>query len=171
MKKVLIYTTGGTIEKSYCEFDGSLSNRESLLKEKLLKKIRLPHTEIEVTEVLHKDSLAMRRADREFIWRRVESDLVLGHPILILHGTDTMVETATLFHETCPVPPVPIIFTGAMRPMGFEDTDATQNVIEALMASHLVQPGIYISFHGELFPLPNVKKDRDLGTFVRTKSE
>lgn len=168
MKKVLIYTTGGTIEKSYDEFDGSLSNRESLLKGKLLKKIRLPHTEIHVTELLYKDSLAMRNSDRELIWSEVEKDFELNLPMIVLHGTDTMVETAQLFFRKCPKPPVPIIFTGAMKPMGFEDSDATQNVIEALMAANIAEPGIYVSFHNALFPLPNVKKDRELGTFIST---
>jgi L-asparaginase len=32
VQKIIVLTTGGTIEKTYDEFDGSLSNRETLIK-------------------------------------------------------------------------------------------------------------------------------------------
>ena len=53
---------------------------------------------------------------------------------------------------------LPVVFTGAMKPMGFEDSDATQNVTEAIFATKFCLPGVYISFHGELFDLPKVRK-------------
>ncbi|MEZ4871431.1 MAG: hypothetical protein R2827_04125 [Bdellovibrionales bacterium] len=56
-QQVFVLTTGGTIEKSYCEDDGSIKNQESLLEEKLLKKLRHPHTEIKAVQIMAKDSL------------------------------------------------------------------------------------------------------------------
>ena len=35
-KKIIILTTGGTIEKCYSEYDGSLKNRQSRLKKKFI---------------------------------------------------------------------------------------------------------------------------------------
>ena len=51
--------------------------------------------------------------------------------------------------------------------MGFEDSDATQNVTEAILATKFCLPGVYISFHGELFDLPKVRKNKDKLTFER----
>ena len=52
-----------------------------------------------------------------------------------------------------------------MKPLGFEDSDALQNVTEALFAARLVKPGVYISFHNRLFTVPGVRKNKELGTF------
>lgn len=168
MKKqsVFVLTTGGTIEKSYDESDGSLENRQSLLKNLLLSRLRLPHTEVHLQEIMAKDSLFMTDQDREAICTKIQEVAKLLQPIVVLHGTDTMEETANYCYKHFSDPPVPVIFTGAMRPMGFEDSDARQNFTEALMVSQLTQPGIYISFHNCLFEAPNVTKSRELGTFI-----
>ncbi|TNF00611.1 MAG: asparaginase, partial [Deltaproteobacteria bacterium] len=48
---------------------------------------------------------------------------------------------------------------------GFDDSDARQNVTEALLASKILPAGIYISFHNRIFKVPNVRKNKKLGTF------
>jgi L-asparaginase len=58
-----------------------------------------------------------------------------------------------------------VILTGAMKPLGFDDSDAKQNVVEAIYAARLVSAGYYISFHGRLFKVPNVRKNKQRGTF------
>lgn len=163
--KILIITTGGTIEKTYNEFDGSLENRGTSIKNRILSKMRLPYTNIEVHPLLSKDSLYMTDEDRHLIMETLKVKIPLGHPILVLHGTDTMSLTAEFCYRHLPQPQVPIVFTGAMIPMGFEDSDAAQNVTEALLAAKLLKPGIYISFHNQIFALPNVRKNKELGTF------
>ncbi len=164
-QKVIILTTGGTIEKSYNEFDGSLKNRQSMLKNRLLSKLRLPHTEVELREIMAKDSLHMNDEDRETIWRAIHEEFKKHGPLLILHGTDTMEVTAQFCFDHCPEPPVAVVFTGAMKPMGFEDSDAAQNFTEALMVVQVLEPGFYISFHNRVFKVPNVKKNRRRRTF------
>lgn len=168
--QIQILTTGGTIEKSYNEKDGSLKNRNSMLRNRLLKKIRLPHTQILVEEIMAVDSLEMTAEDRQFILSRARDKIAEApsRPLIILHGTDTMVHTATLFHQVLTDIKAPVVFTGAMRPMGFEDSDATQNIVEALIGVQLLAPGVYLSFHNHIHPLPHVKKDKPLGTFVGT---
>jgi L-asparaginase len=165
IKKVTILTTGGTIEKSYNEFDGSLKNRQSLLKNRLLSKLRLPHTEVTLHEVMAKDSLLMTEEDRQIIWQNIEKEMSKNNPILVLHGTDTMEVTAEFCFNKCPQPPIAIVFTGAMKPMGFEDSDAAQNFTEALAVSHVLPPGFYISFHNQVFNVPNVSKNKKRRTF------
>lgn len=159
-------TTGGTIEKSYDEFDGSLANRESQIKERILKRLRLPYTKISVFSLMAKDSLHMTDYDRTMILKTIESHLPKKKPIVILHGTDTMAKTARLVHEKLKDKlESAIVFTGAMKPMGFEDSDASQNVTEALLSAKVMKPGVYISFHNRVFELPNVRKNKEKRTF------
>jgi L-asparaginase len=164
-QKVTILTTGGTIEKSYNEYDGSLENRQSRLKNRLLSRLRLPHTEVSLHEVMAKDSLHMTDEDRETIWQRIQGEFVKKEPLVVLHGTDTMEQTAEYCHNRCEQPPVAVVFTGAMKPMGFEDSDAPQNFIEALAACQLLPPGFYISFHNRVFQVPRATKNRRRRTF------
>jgi len=163
---ITLITTGGTIEKTYDEYDGSLSNRESIIREKILSCLRLPYTHIDFLSILAKDSLDLDDEDRDFLCQSVKQKAKLGHPIVVLHGTDTMEQSARLcFEKMGSKIKVPVIFTGAMKPFGFIDSDALQNITEALMASTLVAPGFYISFHGKLFTVPNVRKNREKRTF------
>jgi len=163
-RKIIFLTTGGTIEKTYDEGDGSLANRTSLIEPRILSKLRLPYTSWEVSSIMFKDSLDMTDVDREVIAKNIQDTQEKGHPIIVIHGTDTMAETAAFCHEKFS-PKVPVIFTGAMRPVGLEDTDAHQNVTEALVTSKLLKKGFYVAFHGEVFSVPNVRKNKKKGTF------
>lgn len=160
-----ILTTGGTIEKIYDEFEGSLQNRETIVKNKILQKLRLPYTEIIVKQIMSKDSLYMDDNDRDHILKAVKEHEQSGHPIVVLHGTDTMDKSAKHCLDHYPEISVPIVFTGAMKPLGFDDSDAAQNVIEAIFAARLLRPGYYVTFHGKLFHVPNCRKNKNLGTF------
>lgn len=162
---ILIITTGGTIEKTYDEFDGSLENRGTSIKNRILSKLRLPYTNIGVHPVLSKDSLYMDDSDRQLICETISADLKKGAPIVVLHGTDTMALSAEYCFERIKNPSVAVVFTGAMVPMGFDDTDATQNVTEALLAAKLLAPGFYISFHNQIFKVPHVQKNKEKRTF------
>ena len=102
----------------------------------------------------------MKKSGREFLVIFEKKQ-----PIVVLHGTDTMVQTAIYCYEHCSNPPVSVVFTGAMKPVGFEDSDATQNFIEALCLCQVVVPGFYISFHNQIFKVPHVKKNRRRRTF------
>lgn len=166
---ISVMTTGGTIEKTYDEFDGSLSNRESEIKHRLLTKLRMPYTRLHVFSIMAKDSLFMTDYDRALITKTVMAHLDKGRPMVILHGTDTMAKTAN--HLLLELknkklqPSMPIVFTGAMKPMGFEDSDAGQNITEALHAAKILSSGVYISFHNRVFELPNVRKNKETRTF------
>ncbi len=167
-RQVYIITTGGTIEKTYDEYEGTLQNRGSQLRE-MLQRLRLPHVEIFQRDLLCKDSLEMTDEDREMIRRAVEMLSKEKLPIVILHGTDTMELTAKYLYDSLMPVQEPIIFTGAMKPFGFENSDALQNFTEALYATQLAEPGIYISMHSRLFAMPGVRKNRETRTFEKTE--
>jgi L-asparaginase len=160
-----ILATGGTIEKIYDEFEGSLQNRDTIVKNKILQKLRLPYTDITVKQIMSKDSLFMDDSDREFILNSLKTHEKGNNPIVVLHGTDTMDLTSKYCYENYPDITVPVVFTGAMKPLGFDDSDAAQNVIEAIFAARIMHPGYYVTFHGKLFEVPNFRKNKKLGTF------
>lgn len=167
-QEILVMTTGGTIEKTYDEFDGSLANRESQIKKRIITKLRLPYTKISIFSLMAKDSLHMTDYDRTLIAKTIETHLKKNKPIVVLHGTDTMAKTASFVFEKLkdnPLLTMPIVFTGAMTPMGFEDSDANQNLTEALLAAKILGPGVFISFHNKIFPLPKVRKNKEKRTF------
>jgi len=166
--KLQIISTGGTIEKTYDEYDGLLENRTTQLEKRILSRLRLPNCSFEVTPILSKDSLYFDDNDRQLVASTVEEKLNTTEigAILVVHGTDTMVKTADFVRLNVPCPKVPIIFTGAMKPMGFDDSDAFQNVTESILAARVCSPGgVYIVFHGRIFTVPFVQKNREKGTF------
>ncbi len=168
--EVCVITTGGTIEKTYDEETGHLVNRESVVKGLLLAHLRLPYTELQMFSLFSKDSLVMTDDDRELLAKFVQNKGRDKKPILILHGTDTMEQTANYLHDHLKDIEVPVVLTGAMKPLGFHDSDAPQNVTEALLALKVLSPGVYISFHNRVYEVPGVRKNRDKGTFESYES-
>jgi L-asparaginase len=123
---------------------------------------------VRVTELLNKDSLEMTPEDRARLVDEVRKLLPENCPIVITHGTDTMVDSGVLIEKSLPDVNVPIILTGAMMPLGFERSDGLQNLTESLFAARTLAPGVFIVFHSQVIPVAMAKKDRELGTFVRT---
>jgi L-asparaginase len=165
MPTVYVLTTGGTIEKMYSEQAGTVVNEASKI-EQYLDRLRLPSTDVQVIPVMNKDSLEMTAEDRAELAARIAALLPSACPIVITHGTDTMAETGVALKLAFPALTVPIVLTGAMRPLGFEQSDGLQNLTESLLAARLLAPGVYIVMHGQVFSADRAVKDRTLGTFV-----
>ncbi len=170
MQTIYVITTGGTIEKAYNEQAGAVENISSKIAQ-YLSLLRLPDADVRVMPLMNKDSLEMSSEDRARLVRQVESLLPEGNPIVITHGTDTMVQSGLAIQKAIPAPAVPIILTGAMAPLGFERSDGLQNLTESLFAARLAPPGVYVVMHGQLFPAETVRKDRARATFVRTDTQ
>jgi L-asparaginase len=164
--KVMVLTTGGTIEKVYHEHDGSLRNVGSPF-EQILERLRLPTVRLKLLKVMSKDSLDMTDEDRGIIAAAVAKVPSEFDAILIVHGTDTLNATGEHLCRALPEPSRPIVLTGAMRPFEFRDTDAFQNVFEALLACRLAPPGIYVVMHSKVLRFPGVAKDRNHLTFTK----
>ena len=94
IQKITLLTTGGTIEKTYDEIEGTLFNRETVVRKRIEDRLRLPWTQIEIRSLMAKDSLDMTDEDRQFIISSIKYASGQGHPSVILHGTDTMQDTA-----------------------------------------------------------------------------
>jgi len=165
MQRIFLLSTGGTIEKVYSEQSGVVENRAAKL-DRYLRMLRLPDAEIRAEHLMNKDSLEMTDADRAKVRDRVAELLSENAPIVISHGTDTMVETGVFLERAFPGLKAPIILTGAMTPLGFEGSDALQNLTESLFAARLLKPGVFVVMHGQVFPVGKVRKDKDKATFV-----
>ena len=165
MLKINVITTGGTIEKIYSEQTSSVENVDNKI-DRYLGRLRLPDCEVHVAPLMNIDSLEMTDADRSAILGLVEQMLSERSPIVITHGTDTMVQTGRYLKEALPELKVPIVLTGAMTPLGFEGSDGLQNLTESLFAVRILGPGIYVVMHNQAFPIDHVRKDRDTSRFV-----
>ena len=166
MQKIHIIATGGTIEKVYSEQTGDVQNLGNKI-DRYFRLLRLPDADIALTHLMNKDSLEMTDADRERVLGVVREKLAVDPaPVVITHGTDTMVETGLLLERSLPDLPHPIVLTGAMTPLGFEGSDGLQNLTESLFAARVLSPGVYVVMHNQVFPVDRVRKDRDLARFV-----
>jgi L-asparaginase len=162
---IYVLTTGGTIEKVYSENSGSISNTENKI-DRYLRLLRLTDIEVNIVPLMNKDSLEMTDQDRVLILGMVRAILKENAPIVITHGTDTMVETGLYLQRALPNLTTPIVLTGAMTPLGFEGSDGLQNLTESLLAVQLLPPGVYIVMHGGVYPADRVRKDHALSRFV-----
>ena len=172
MRHLTLITTGGTIEKTYDEQTGELSNRSSVVR-RMLKRLRLEDASVSIIELLSKDSLHMTDDDRDSIVKALDAcgadrpPPAPGSGVVILHGTDTLTITGEYILKNLKTIAVPIVLTGAMRPFEMTRSDALQNLTEAAFAVGVLPPGVYCVAHGRVLAVPGVRKDRERGTFVR----
>lgn len=169
VKRIALISTGGTIEKTYDELRGVLSNRLSVL-DVMLGSLELRGVVIDRIALMNKDSLEMNEADHDLIADAAGERARTSDGVVIVHGTDRLATSGERIVERVGAPPVPIVLTGAMRPYELRSTDALQNFIEALLAVQLVGPGVYVAMHNTVLQFPGVTKDPQLGTFVKPRA-
>jgi L-asparaginase len=177
VRTVTLITTGGTIEKTYDEQTGELTNRRTLVR-RMLDELRLEEAKVSVIELMSKDSLDLTPHDRHRILDAVrlagatdDDEALPCDGVVILHGTDTLDETGELLHEELTDLRVPVVLTGAIRPFEMKRSDALQNLTEALFASGVLPPGVYCVAHGRALRFPGVRKNRQHGTFYLLESD
>ena len=168
-KHIALISTGGTIEKTYDELSGVLKNEVSVL-DVMLASLDLHGVDIVRVPLMNKDSLHMTESDHALISETAESMAQAHDGVVIVHGTDRLAVTGERVIQHMPSPPVPIVLTGAMRPYQLRNSDAAQNLTEALLSVQLLPGGVYVSMHNVVLRFPGVVKDHERGTFVRHPS-
>lgn len=160
-EKILILTTGGTIDKVY--FD-SLSEYQvgSTQIARLLELGRVT-APFEIVELMRKDSLELTDQDRAAIVSAVKA--AEASHIVITHGTDTMTVTAAALAG---IAGKTVVLVGALAPARFAESDATFNLGMAFATAQVAPPGIYLTMNGSVFRAGEVVKDRKRGAFVRS---
>lgn len=165
MKRTALISTGGTIEKTYDELSGLLDNQVSVL-DIMLARLDLRGVTLVRVPLMNKDSTDMTADDHTLIARSTESMMLAHDAVVIVHGTDRLAETGERICSVIETPTCPIVLTGAMKPYALRNTDALQNLTEALLAVQLIRPGVYVAMHNKVLQFPGVTKDRQSGTFV-----
>ena len=166
LRRIALVSTGGTIEKTYDALHGVLTNQVSVL-DLLLGTLTLEGVTLTRVPLMNKDSLEMTPGDHTLIAETVELFATAHDGVVVVHGTDRLARTGDAIVEALGTPRVPVVLTGAMRPYELRDTDATQNLTEALLAVQLLAPGVYVAMHNKVLQFPGVEKDPRRGTFVR----
>ncbi|MBV8819471.1 MAG: asparaginase [Acidobacteriaceae bacterium] len=164
MQRIYLLTTGGTMEKVYSEQTGSVQNVNNKI-ERYFRFLRLPDLDVRVQPLMNKDSLEMTDSDRHVVLDAVRQCLGEAAPVVITHGTDTMVDTGLLLQRSLADLAAPVVMTGAMTPLGFEGSDGVQNLTESLLAARLLGPGVWLVMHNQVFPIDRVRKNRELARF------
>ena len=155
---LLIITTGGTIDKIYFDDKSDYQIGEPQISQ-ILHAMHVAF-EFEVSALMRKDSLHIEDKDRILI-RDVVAASDDRH-VLITHGTDSMVETASVLQD---VPDKTIVLTGALNPARFRDSDAIFNIGCAVGAVQSLPPGVYIAMNGKIWDPAQVRKNRSENRF------
>ena len=166
MKKhrIALISTGGTVEKTYNELEGVLHNVYSVL-DVMLASLLLEGVEIVRVPLMSKDSLDMNATDHALIAETAGAMCHAHDGVVIVHGTDRLALTGERMVEVHGTPSVPIVLTGAIRPYMLRNSDAEQNLTEALLAVQVLEPGVYCVMHNKVLRFPGVIKDHDRSTF------
>ena len=156
---ITILATGGTIDKFY-SVAGTLDIGKPAAHD-VLSRV-LTDIRFDIRALIGKDSLDMTDEDRAEL---VALDAVEHDQVLITHGTDTMSESARYIAEHAELGSKVVVLTGAMQPAVMAHSDAGFNLGAAISALNLLEPGVYISMSGRIFPAHTVRKDRARGIF------
>ncbi len=157
---IQIFVTGGTFDKEYNYITGELYFKDTHLKEMLVR--GRCTIDFDVKTLMMIDSLKMADADRQIIaynCRQNQSD-----KIILTHGTDTMVKTASvLAAENIDKT---IVITGAMVPYAFgTSSDGFFNLGSALAFVQTLPYGVYVVMNGRYFDWNKVRKNTQTGNF------
>lgn len=155
---ITIFTTGGTIDKTY--FDqkstyhvgepqapGVLERANSVVRYQLMP-------------LMQKDSLDLNEQDRAKIKAAIENDD--SERAIITHGTDTMIITGQYLQD---IAGKTIVLTGSMYPAQYRDSDAVFNLGCAMIAAQTLPPGVYIAMNGRIFDPMRAIKNVEMNRF------
>ena len=158
---VQIFVTGGTFDKEYNYITGTLYFRDTHL-HKMLDRGRNV-IDLDIKTLMMVDSLELTDDDREIIFHNCRR--AATNQIVVTHGTDTMVETATYLANK-ELNQKTVILTGAMIPYAFgNSSDGFFNLGAALAFAQSLPPGVYVAMNGRYFHWDNVRKNRQTGYF------
>jgi L-asparaginase len=158
---VRIIATGGTFDKHYDAVKGVLGFGQTHLPQMIAQaRVTVPVT---VQELMLLDSLDMQDDDRALVLQAC--GVAQEDRIVIIHGTDTMRETAEVLGKARLSKT--IVLTGAMVPYEVVGSDALFNFGCAVGVVQHLACGVYIAMHGQIFSWDNVMKDRTAGRFMQ----
>lgn len=156
---VRIIVTGGTFDKHYDAIKGELTFKQSHLPAILEQaRVTVP-VALEINQLI--DSLQMLDEHRASVLAACRA--APENCIVVIHGTDTMAQTATVIGEAAL--DKTIVFTGAMIPYSVQGSDALFNLGFALAAAQSLAANTYVAMNGRVFDWREVQKNKLIGVF------
>ncbi|MEY3052671.1 MAG: hypothetical protein RLY31_2456 [Bacteroidota bacterium] len=158
---IQVFVTGGTFDKAYNYISGVLFFKDTNVPS-MLERGRCS-IDYNLKTLMMVDSLDMTDSDRAIIAHNCR--LANTDRILITHGTDTIVQTATYLAKES-LTDKTIVLTGALVPYAFgTSSDGFFNLGSALAFLQTLPPGVYVAMNGRYFPWNNVRKNVRTGYF------
>lgn len=154
-----IIATGGTFDKHYDELTGLLGFGAGHLQEAIRRARMVPPPVLQELPFL--DSLDMQDADRQRV--RAACQAAPEQLLVVVHGTDTMTETAAVLAAAGMAKTV--VLTGAMIPYELVDSDALFNLGFACGMARTLPSGVYVAMNATVFAWDAVQKNRLAGRF------
>ncbi|MCI5047354.1 MAG: asparaginase [Aquisalinus sp.] len=160
-RDVRILITGGTLDKIHDPFSESLAfSRDGATQIPEILHYSRCHFPA-VQQLMQIDSLDMTEDHRTQIVSAIKT--ATENSIVITHGTSTMGETAR-YIATANIPKT-IILTGAMRPFSLGFSDGPFNMGGAIIASQILEKGVYGVMNGRVIEATSLDKNTELGRF------
>lgn len=126
--------------------------------DELLKGLELP-AEVHSEQLFNLDSTNMLPMHWETLARRIRERYDEFDGFVVTHGTDTMAYAAAALSCLIQNSRKPIVFTGSMKPMTDEDSDAPKNLRDAVrFAADERAFGVKLVFSGTIYDGKHVSK-------------
>ena len=161
---IQIFTTGGTFDKIYFDALSEYQIGDPVVAD-LLREANVD-LDYSVVSLLKKDSLEMTDEDRETIRAAIAASD--ASRVLLIHGTDTMVDTAKALSA---IEGKTIVLFGAMQPARLRFSDAMFNLGAAFSAVQLLPAGVHLVMNGRIFDPREARKNRAAGRFESTPAD
>lgn len=164
MMKVLLLTTGGTIDSLPYPEDNRPANATSSGKYYSLDYLRGVVPDLDWKKICDKDSKHLDEADLS----RLQDAIGVSNyeRIIVTVGTDRMTDIARAVKDRI-TPSCPVVFTGAIWPISNGAiSDGPDNLRLAATGNPDIAAGVYIAMHGLFLPCDKIRKDLELQRFV-----
>ena len=145
MKKILLFTTGGTIASK----EGNNGLEPEMDANELLSYMGDLANRYDITcrELLSLDSSNIQAEEWRKIARNIFENLEQYDGIVVTHGTDTMAYTASMLSFMLQNLKVPVVLTGSQMPIDNMLTDARNNLYAAFAAIDAGIAGVSVAFN------------------------
>ena len=144
MKRILLLNTGGTFSSrpgTHGLTPQMKSNDIAPFLGELGKSLQL-----DMEDYCSLDSANIAPADWRDLALRIGSVADQYDGIVIIHGTDTMAFTASMFSFMLRNIPIPIVLTGSQMPIDLPMSDGVENCRCAIQMAANGYPGVYVAF-------------------------